>query len=552
MRALWVFCLKQTLFERGKVTLKEKNITKMMSGAAMAAMMMSPAGIAAAENVSTLDNPSGGDPISVEHPLDTEQGNGTNEVRGSGAQQAKGATKENTVLGAGASVTVYDGEKDASFDTVIGHGSKVNGSGGTAVGTASKVDGRLGGTEDGAAASATGDQMATAVGFLSDAEGKHATAVGANSTAKGANVAAIGANSTANADNATAIGIGANATAKNSVAIGEGSLADEEDSVSVGAKGATRRITNVSAGVHDTDAVNVSQLKEGLKRAATDITSSSGAITVVKGTDAKTGSATYDLGLNKNQNFDVVTGNMVVGKVVEATGQLVVDGRATFKDGIDVNNTKIVNVADGVVAPGSKDAVNGGQLHQAMTDTRNAVKDDIDRETGEVGAQAAAMSSLHPLEYDSHHRVSVAAAVGAYKDKTAGAVGAFYRPDDMSMISLQGSFGHNDNMYGLGYSQKFGHSSGDNSVANLSDVKDAMDKLRAENADLKAKYNEIMKMLSGKSGLPLRVVSEVVTTDGANDSGSVRNKVDNMLGMGVSTSEGVSHGVSTSNGSVGR
>lgn len=559
--------------------LKEtKKISKILSGVAMTAMAASPMAAMAA-NTSTLDNPDGGAPILVEHPQDMEQHGGMNNTYGNGAKQDVKSAIENIAMGTDAHIGVHSGSNDASFDTAIGHEAGVTGSAGTAVGAAAKVDALFGGTAVGTASNAKGGQMGTAVGHMTTAEGNSATAMGAHATAKGANTEALGANASATDAGATAVGTGANATAANAVALGKGSVADEANSVSVGKKGETRKITNVTAGVNGTDAVNVDQLKTGLDKkanvdldniteagkqvirdlsadAAVDIKSTSGAITVKK--DVKDGKSAYDLNLAENQKFNKVEVNELDGKTVNA-GDLNVTGKTTFNGdvsfnqgvafngdvsaksfsvngekyitewGLDAHNHKIVNVADGTVAAGSKDAVNGGQLYTAMNDVRKGVKDDIEHATGEVGAQAAAMAGLHPLEYDRKHKVSVSASVGAYKSQTAGAIGGFYRPDDMSMVSFQTALGKNDNMYALGYSQKFGH--GEEKLADMSDVQNAMDKLKAENEDLKNKYNQILEMLSQKTPLPMRVISEVVVAEKAQPN-TMADKVQSILAYG--------------------
>lgn len=110
-----------------------------------------------------------------------------------------------------------------------------------------------------AAASAT---AATAVGFNSAASGENSMSFGANSAASAANAHAFGTGAVASGADSTAIGNAASATAANSVALGAGSVAGEDNTVSVGAAGAERKVTNVAAGVNDTDAVNVSQLND--------------------------------------------------------------------------------------------------------------------------------------------------------------------------------------------------------------------------------------------------------------------------------------------------
>ena len=107
------------------------------------------------------------------------------------------------------------------------------------------------------------------------------------------------------------------------------------------------------------------------------------------------------------------------------------------------------------------------------------------------------MSNLHPLEYGESDKVSVSAAVGGYKDSNALAAGVFYRPNAKTLISMSGTLGDNDNMYGIGFSQKLGKVSeieklSDEEVREkLVDITKANAKLAADNQDLAAK-NEVL------------------------------------------------------------
>ena len=108
---------------------------------------------------------------------------------------------------------------------------------------------------------------ANAISFGTNAasSGENALSFGNEAAASKANAIAFGSSAKASAENAIAVGNGAAASAKNSVAIGSNSEATEDDTVSVGKAGSERKITNVAAGVNDTDAVNVSQLNAVLK-----------------------------------------------------------------------------------------------------------------------------------------------------------------------------------------------------------------------------------------------------------------------------------------------
>ncbi|AUL53350.1 YadA-like family protein [Pasteurella multocida] len=154
------------------------------------------------------------------------------------------------------------------------------------------------------------------------------------------------------------------------------------------------RITNVTAGVDDKDAVNVSQLKEGLAKATTKV--EAGKNMTVTPTVNQDGSTTYTVATNDNVDFtSVTTGNTVmnndgvkVGDNVALTNEGLKAGDVTVTTaGINAGNKKVTGVADGDISPNSTDAVNGSQL--------NAVK-----ETAEAGwhltANGADSSNVKP------------------------------------------------------------------------------------------------------------------------------------------------------------
>ena len=161
-----------------------------------------------------------------------------------------------------------------------------------------------------------------------------------------------------------------------------------------------------------------------------------------------------------------VTQKATFGDSVSIAKDLSVDGNATIKGdvtaksykvgdktyisaaGINANDQKITNVADGSISEGSKDAVNGGQLY--------GVKNDLEGKVNKVGANAAAMANLHPMEFDPDSKWNIAAAIGNYGSETAAALGAFYRPNDDVMVNLSTTFGTGENMVGGGVSVRLG------------------------------------------------------------------------------------------------
>ena len=159
-----------------------------------------------------------------------------------------------------------------------------------------------------------------------------------------------------------------------------------------------------------------------------------------------------------------------VGMAKDITVDSVKVGDKTYvsKDGLNANNQTITNVKDGKIEEGSKDAVNGGQLYA----TNQLVKDNasnisllgnsinkLDNRVDKVGAGAAALAALHPLDFDPEDKWDFAAGYGNYSGASAVALGAYYRPNEDTMFSVGGSFGNGENMVNAGVSLKLGQSS---------------------------------------------------------------------------------------------
>ena len=207
-------------------------------------------------------------------------------------------------------------------------------------------------------------------------------------------------------------------------------------------------------------------------------------LTVGGDTDIK-GNARVEKDLTVNGNAEVdknlhVKGDTRVDGDIYGRSFNVGDERYIDKDGINANNHKIRNVADGDISSDSLDAVNGRQLYHTREELRHNIN--------QVSAQAAAMANLHPIEYNEKDKVSVSAAVGGYKDQQALAIGAYYRPNKKSMISLSGTLGNNDNMYGIGFSQRFGEDTSEGDTdKKVEELQNTVEIQKQEIASLKEK-----------------------------------------------------------------
>lgn len=153
--------------------------------------------------------------------------------------------------------------------------------------------------------------------------------------------------------------------------------------------------------------------------------------------------------------------------------------------GLNNGGNKITNVADGEVSATSKDAVNGSQLYQATSGISNGVSQ-LNSKIGKVGAGAAALAAIHPLDFDPDDKWNFAAGYGNYAGENAMALGAFYRPNEDTMFSVAGSMGNGENMVNAGVSLKLGQKNGVSTsrVALAKEVQDLKAIVKAQNVEI--------------------------------------------------------------------
>ena len=281
-----------------------------------------------------------------------------------------------------------------------------------------------------------------------------------------------------------------------------------EAAVSVGNAEAniTRQITGVAAGTEDTDVVNVAQLKAAVKDVNTEAAKHT---TVAAGQNITVDEGTND---NGGKEYTVKLNDMLTGLKGVETEEITVGGKVTIgkdglktgdvtikEDGIHAGDKVITGVADGVKAT---DAVNMRQLgaldNQVKTNTTNISLlsgrvDMLGNRVNRVGAGAAALAGLHPLDYDPENKWDFAAGYGNYKGANALAVGAFYRPDENKMISIGGSFGGGENMISAGISVKLGQGTGisTSKVAMANEIRE----LKEENREMKQEIEDLKQQM---------------------------------------------------------
>ena len=204
-------------------------------------------------------------------------------------------------------------------------------------------------------------------------------------------------------------------------------------------------------------------------------------ISVTTGTNAN-GGTEYKVAVVDTPTFKTVTtGNTVMSN----SGLTIKNGPSITQTGVDAGGKRITNVAAGKA---DTDAVNVGQLKQI-----GGAINKVDNRINRVGAGAAALAALHPLDFDPDDKWDFTLGYGNYKDAHSLALGAFYRPNEDTMISVGGSIGGGENMVNAGLSMKLGQGNhvSTSKVAMAKEIKD----LRAELENVKG---ALLKVADGR------------------------------------------------------
>ena len=445
------------------------------------------------------------------------------------------------------------GPNNAKGATAVGTGAQATNYRATALGDLTVASG----TDSlglGTTAQATGDRS-IAAGLLSKASGVNAIAIGDGAKSTSNDTVAIGEKANASGSQAIAIGSASSASGNYSVAIGLNAKVRKNDNwsvalgnssetaeavstasmtvggktyrtaggvanstVSVGNQYIKRTLTNVAAGrvlATSTDAVNGSQLyatNQSVDENAKNIAANAeniakgmnfaadtgspynaqlGDTISIKG-DGKNLSTSIDIDkgpitvhMSDTPVFKTVTADTVAGNTIKAGNTVTIS-----KEGADFGGTKITHLKDGEISPTSTDAVNGSQLYG--TEVRiNQLGGRINK----VGAGAAALAALHPLDFDPEDKWNFAAGYGNYRNANSTAIGAFYRPNADTMFSVATNFGNGENMINAGVSFKFGRSG--KSPARLGskqEIKELQEVVARQDDQLKKQDKEIREL----------------------------------------------------------
>ena len=243
----------------------------------------------------------------------------------------------------------------------------------------------------------------------------------------------------------------------------------------------TKVVNGSNVTVEETDQDGQKTYKVGLNKDLLlgDITGKNVSISGTNGTIETTGSiATKDkiYAANGAKLADVnVTGDTISND--KSSVKLDKNGTVTINGKVSVNQDgKVSGVAAGDISEKSTDAVNGSQLfatnQQVVQNAQSISK--LDNRINKVGAGAAALAALHPLDFDPDDKWDFAAGYGNYNGENAAAIGAYYRPNEDTMFSVGGSFGNGENMVNAGVSLKLGQGNhvSTSKVAMAKEIKD--------------------------------------------------------------------------------
>lgn len=224
----------------------------------------------------------------------------------------------------------------------------------------------------------------------------------------------------------------------------------------------------------------------------------------VTGSSEFGGKATFNDIVTMNKGLSV-TGGVTADTVTAESYTVKGTDIKIDKDGINAGGKVIKNVGQGDISEGSHDAVSGGQLYETNTrvsglETRMGTVetkvDKLDNKIDKVGANAAAMANLHPLEFDEDSKWNIAAAVGSSGSETASAVGVFYRPNENVMVNASAAMGTGENMFGGGVSLRLGHGGNKAKEAQMKAAAKENRELRAKVDDLTARMDALLSVLN--------------------------------------------------------
>ena len=321
--------------------------------------------------------------------------------------------------------------RTSAYDTVaIGNGAYVSGVSSVAIGRTNNV---------------TGENTAVVGANNKDIKGNQSTVIGYNNKMAGdMEQTIIGANSETSGQGAMAIGTHTQATAIDAVAVGNNIVADKQNSVAIG----TNSVTDDAVGV---DGITINGTRHVFAGEQPTSVVSFGA----KGRAGAGGVKYYNRQLQnvsagrvEADSLDAINGSQLYAVVdeVETNAKQIAKNKNNIKDiAVGLNMLgDVVNDHEGQIATLHDATVNHEGRITALENRQNNIGNEIhatNQRMNKLGASSAALSGLHPLDFNRNDKASYAVSYGHYRNANAVALGAFYRPNERTMFGIGASLG---------------------------------------------------------------------------------------------------------------
>lgn len=356
--------------------------------------------------------------------------------------------------------------RTSAYDTVaIGNGAYVSGTSSVAIGRTNNL---------------TGENSVVIGANNNDIKGNQSTVIGYNNKMAGdMEQTIIGANSETSGQGAMAIGTHTQATAIDAVAVGNNIIADKQNSVAIG----TNSVTDDAVGV---DGITINGTRHVF--AGEQPTS---VVSFGSRERAGAGGVKYynrqlqnvSAGRVEADSLDAINGSQLYAVVdeVEINAKQIAKNKNNIKDiAVGLNMLgDVVNDHEGQIATLHDTTVNHEGRITALENRQNNIGNEIhatNQRMNKLGANSAALSGLHPLDFNRNDKASYAVSYGHYRNANAVALGAFYRPNERVMIGAGMTFG-GENQYTLNVAFKTGK--GSDYLAEAKDKDSRISKLEA-------------------------------------------------------------------------
>ncbi|WP_390576631.1 ESPR-type extended signal peptide-containing protein [Megasphaera massiliensis] len=306
-------------------------------------------------------------------------------------------------------------------------------------------------------------------------------------------------------------------------------LAGTVGDISDGIKNATRTITGDGdakvvlgkddalslTGGADTSALtekNIAVVNNGDKGFSVKLSSK---LTGLDSVSTKTLKASDSITVGSGDTMTVISGNSVTtgsvttgDTILSNDGLTIKDGPSVTKDGIDAGGKTISNIGE---AKSPTDAINKSTFDTTVNNIGSGMNqlgnqiNKLDNRVDRVGAGAAALAALHPLEYDPTTRWEVSAGIGNYHGANAVAVGAFYRPNYDTLVSIGSSYGGGENMVNAGVTWRIGEGGSGNyqskgaMAQEINDLRSVVDEQNSKLASQSSQIESQSEQLSAQS-----------------------------------------------------